>query len=151
MAVDGITVSAEDYKKLQAAIKALTDKKLARIYRKRLREAAGPIGRLVLEKGVEEMPRRGGLQAYLLGRSPISTSMRSTGVDLWLGSRRKSQLSAINRRGVVRHPVWGHRDRKWAETEVPDEAFTKALEHLPPEATRRLNAVMTDITKELKI
>lgn len=151
MALDGITVSAEDYKKLQAAIKALTDKKLARIYRKRLREAAGPLGRLVLEHGVEEMPRRGGLQSYLLGRSPVSVSARARGVDVWLGSKKKSQLSAINRRGVVRHPVFGHRDRKWGDTPVPAAAFDRALEHLGPEATRRLGTVMDDITKELKI
>lgn len=150
MAVEGITVSAEDYRKLQAAIKALTDRKLQRIYRKRLREAAGPIGRLVLEKGVEKMPRRGGLADYLAG-SRVAMSARASGVDLWLGNRRKSQLSAINRRGVVRHPVWGHRDRKWAETPVPDEAFTEALAHLPAEATRRLNQVMVDITKELEL
>lgn len=148
--MDGVRVSAEDYKRLQTAIKGLADKKLARIYRKRLREAAGPIGRLVLEHGVEAMPRRGGLQAYLAA-SKVAVTTRSTGVDLWLGNRLKSQLSAINRRGVVRHPVWGHRDRRWGETEVPDEAFTKALESLPPEATRRLDQVMTDIIKELRI
>lgn len=147
-------VSAEDYKKLQAAIKGLADKKIARIYRKRIREAAGPIGRLVLEKGVEKMPARGGLQAYLMG-SPVAVSMRSTGADIWLGSKKKSQISLMNK-GLMRHPVWARSDRPrsqwgWANQKVPDGAFTAALEHLPAEATRRLNAVMDDIIKELEL
>ncbi len=56
---DGVKVQADDYRRLNVAIKkALDDRKLARIYRKRLREAAGPLGRLVLEKGAAQMPRR---------------------------------------------------------------------------------------------
>ncbi len=145
-------VKADDYTKLQKALKDPgLDKKVARAYRKRLREAAGPLGRLVLEKGVEEMPRRGGLQAYLLGRSPVAVSARSRGVDVWLGSKKKSQLSAINRRGVVRHPAFGHRDRKWSETPVPEAAFDRALEHLGPEAQQRLAGTITDILKELDL
>lgn len=147
---DGVKVQADDYRRLNAAIKALDDRKLARIYRKRLREAAGPLGRLVLEKGAAQMPRRGGLAARLMA-SPVGVSQRSTGIDLWLGSKRKSQVSAINRRGAVRHPVYGHRDRKWAETKVPEAAFTKALEELGPEATKRLSVVLDDIMKELKL
>jgi hypothetical protein len=146
-------VSAEDYKKLQAAIKGL-DKKIARIYRKRIKEAAGPIGRLVLEFGAEKMPHRGGLAAYLEG-SKVAVSARATGADLWLGSKKKSQISLLNK-GLLRHPVWGRGDRTrkqwgWSTQKVPAEAFSEALNHLPPEATHRLNAVMTDIIKELKL
>jgi hypothetical protein len=172
-------VRADDYLKLQKALKDV-DKKAARVYRKRLREAAGPLGRLVLEYGVAKMPSSGGLRAYLLGHSPISVAPRSTGVDLWLGSKKKSQLSRINNAGVVRHPVFADakRTRKfvkqetitrgknkgksrnvtntvrqwaWADTKVPQGAFDEALKHLAPEAAQRLSTVMTDILKELDL
>lgn len=172
-------VDTGDYLKLQKALKDV-DKKLARAYRKRLREAAGPVGRLVLQFGVMKMPRGGGLQAYLLGHSPISMTPRPTGVDLWLGSKKKSQLSRINSAGVVRHPVFADATRtrkftsqvaitkgknkgktrtqtntvrqwEWADTKVPEGAFDEALKHLGPEAAKRLTAVMTDILKELNL
>jgi hypothetical protein len=147
-----ITVKAEDYVRLQRALKD-ADRKVARAIRKRLREAAGPVGRYVLEYGVEQMPRRGGLQAYLAGHSPVGTSMRSTGVDIWLGSKKKSQLSLINR-GFLRHPVWGRSDRTrkqwgWSTQSVPEEAFTEALDHLPVEISVRLRRVVADALKEL--
>ncbi len=146
-------VSAEDYQRLQAKLKDI-DKKVARALRKRIREAAGPIGRLVLEQGASKMPKRGGLAAYL-GASKVAVSMRSTGADVWLGNKKKSQVSLLNR-GLLRHPVWARADRTrkqwgWSTQEVPAEAFTDALANLPPEATRRLNAVMNDIMKELEL
>lgn len=153
---EGVRVSAEDYKQLQQAIKALDDKKLKRILRRRLREAAGPIGRLVLEHGVSKMPQRGGLAAYLARQGGVNVSMRQTGADLWLGPRRKTQLSAMNR-GHFRHPVWGtdvvksHRYWPWVNQDVPEGAFTEALEHLPEEQMRSLNKTMDDIIKELKL
>jgi hypothetical protein len=147
-----VTVRAEDYVRLQRSLKD-ADKKVARAIRKRLREAAGPVGRYILEYGVEKMPRRGGLQAYLLGHSPVGVSARSTGMDVWLGSRKKSQLSLINR-GFLRHPVWARatRTRKqwgWSTQAVPEEAFTEALDHLPAEISARLHRVVADALKEL--
>ena len=146
-------VSAEDYVRLQRKLKDV-DKKVARAIRKRLRAAAGPVGRAVLEYGVERMPRRGGLQSYLKG-STISASMRSTGMDLWLGSKKKSQISLLNR-GMLRHPVWGRGDRTrkqwgWSTQDVPDEAFSDALKHLPADVQRNLEMVMYNVMKELDL
>lgn len=152
--VDGFSVSAEDYRRLQQKLREV-DKKVARAMRKRMREAAGPIGRYVLEYGVEKMPRRGGLQAYLMGSSPVRASAGQRGVDVWLGSRKKSQLSLLNR-GFLRHPVFAdeRRGRKgwtWSTQPVPDGAFDEALEHLPPDRLRRLEGTLTDIMKELQL
>lgn len=143
----GEYVSAEDYQRLQAKLKDI-DKKVARAYRKRLREAAPPLGRHVLDYGIDKMPARGGLQAYLKGHSPITTSMRQSGVELWLGSKKKSQLSLLNR-GMLRHRVWGH--KWWVTQPVPAEAFDEAMKHIPAAVTQKLNAVITDIMKELEL
>jgi hypothetical protein len=148
--------NADDYLKLQKALKDPSlDRKIARVYRRRLRDAAGPLGRKVLMRGADEMPHRGGLSAYLLGHSPVSVSTRSKGVDVWLGSKKKSQLSLLNR-GFLRHPVWarGDRTRKqwgWATQEVPPAAFSRALQDLAPEAARHLSSTITDILKELDL
>ena len=165
--------SAEDYQRMQAKLKDI-DKKVARIYRKRLREAAPPLGRHVLEYGIEKMPKRGGLQAYLKGNSPISTSARPSGVDLWLGSKKKSQLSLLNR-GMLRHPVFADptatrtftkatatkkgiktssntvRQWAWVNQKVPAEAFDEALKHIPESVALKFNAVVADIIKELEL
>lgn len=147
-------VSAEDYVRLQKKLKDV-DRKVARAIRKRIREAVGPIGRHVLEYGIEKMPARGGLQAYLKGHSPISTSMRSSGVDIWLGSKKKSQISLLNR-GLLRHPVWGRDDRTrkqwgWSTQEVPEAAFSEALQNLPSDVQHRLELVMINVMKELDL
>ncbi len=148
-------VSAEDYRRLQDKLKTI-DKKTARAMRKRLRESAGAIGRYVLKYGVEEMPQRGGLQAYLMGRSPVRSTMHRTGVDVWLGARKKSQLSLLNR-GFLRHPTFANEltqarsDWHWVTQPVPDGAFDRAIEHLPPEILRRLEGTITDLMKELQL
>lgn len=147
-------VSAEDYRRLQDKLKTV-DKKAARAMRKRLREAAGPIGRYVLEYGVGKMPSRGGLQAYLMGTSPVRSSVRPAGVDVWLGSRKKSQLSLMNR-GRMRKPVFADTDRPrrswtWANQDVPEGAFDEALKHLPPDRLKRLEGTITDLMKELQL
>lgn len=147
-------VKADDYRRLNEKLKTV-DKKVARAARKRLREAAGPIGRHVLEAGVGKMPRRGGLQSYLRSSSPVRASVRGSGVDVWLGSRKKSQLSLLNR-GFLRHPVFAdalrdtRKEWSWVTQPVPDEAFTEALASLPPEDLRRLEGVMKDLMRELQ-
>ncbi len=151
---DGLFIDAEDYTRMMAKLKTI-DKKVAAAYRKRLRYAAGPIGRLVLERGAEKMPRRGGLAARLM-RQPVSTSVRGAGLDIWLGKRNKSQISRMNR-GTFRHPVWADAKNKtrdewaWVNQDVPAGAFSEALKAIGPEATARVKGVMDDIMKELEL
>lgn len=152
--MDGFRVSAEDYRRLAEKLTKV-DRKVARVMRKRLREAAGPIGRHVLEGGISKMPRRGGLQAYLVATSPVRTSVRRSGVDVWMGSKKKSQLALLNR-GLLRHPVFAdsRKTRKewtWHTQPVPDAAFDEALASLPPETVHRLERVMLDMMKELQL
>lgn len=154
---DGVRVTAADYVKLQAAIKELTDKKLAASLRKRLREAAYPIGRHVLEKGGNQMPRRGGL-AERVRRNTVTVSQTKSGAFVWAGKRGvdRSQIARMNR-GLFRHPVWADTLNKtreqwaWVNQTVPAGAFTAALDSLPPDVERKFYQVLQDITKEMQI
>lgn len=137
-----VEVDAADYVRLAKALRGV-DKKAARAFRKRLREAAGPIGRIIVETGSEGMPSRGGLRARLQASRP-GVSMTGSGVGINL--RKGANFSALNR-GILRHPVFG--GPGWAQQDVPADAYTAALQHLPPETRARLTGVMADIIKEL--
>lgn len=140
-----MNIDASDYARFAAKLKT-ADKAVQRAIRKRLRAAAKPIGEHVRDKGSERMPARGGLRDRLLS-APVTTALRGTGADVWVGNRRKSQFSPIDRRGVLRHPVWG---RKWWVTQgVPAGTYTDAVEQLPPEARAEFEKVFGDIYKEL--
>lgn len=151
---EGIFVDASDYQRMLAKLKTI-DKKVAAAYRKRLRYAAVPIGRLVLERGAEQMPHRGGL-ADRITRSKVAASVRGMGADVWLGKRNKSQISRMNK-GSFRKPVFAdalnepRNDWTWVDQPVPAMAFSEALKGVAPEAAERMRAVVTDIMKELEL
>ena len=116
-----MNIDASDYDRFAAKLKG-ADRKVAAAIRKRLRQAAKPIGEHVREEGSDPMPARGGLRDRLRG-SRVTTALRGSGVDIWVGNRRKSQLSPIDRRGVVSHPVYGNR-KNWASQSVPEGTFS---------------------------
>lgn len=144
-------VGLDDYKKLQAKL-ATADKKIVRRVRKRLRDIAGPIGRIILEEGAEGMPARGGLRAILQSRSKSGVSAVKSGVALRL-SNKDAQITMLNK-GFVRHPVYARSDRtrdqwRWVNQSVPDEAYTKAFESVAPDVRRAIAQEIRTILKEL--
>ncbi len=141
-----VDVIASDYVKLIGKLKTV-DRKVKRAMLKRIREAAGPIGRHVLATGSAKMPSRGGLSDRL-ARDKTTTAVRGTGVDIWLGNKRRSQINRINRLGLVRHPVWGR--AWWSDTKVLAGTYGDAFQQLPPEDRANLAKVLDDIMKELK-
>jgi hypothetical protein len=141
-----VNIDASDYDRFAAKLKG-ADRKVAAAIRKRLRQAAKPIGEHVREEGSDPMPARGGLRDRLRG-SRVTTALRGSGVDIWVGNRRKSQLSPIDRRGVVSHPVYGNR-KNWASQSVPEGTFSEAFQSVPPEARAEFEKVFRDVFKEL--
>lgn len=135
-------ISADDYKRFAAALKQ-ADKAVARGIRKRIRAAAGPIGRIIIETGSEGMPSRGGLRARLMAARPaISVTGMAANVNL----RKGADFSSLNR-GILRHPLFGH--GPWQQQGVPAEAYTAAMANLPPAARADLENVLVDVMKEL--
>lgn len=146
-----LEVGLDEFKKLQAKL-ASADKKLVRRVRKRLRDVAGPIGRIVLEKGAQGMPARGGLRAILQSRSKSAMSAVNSGVALRL-SNKDAQITMLNK-GFVRHPVFPRGDRTrnqwhWVNQSVPDKAYTKAFESMAPKVRQALIQEIRTILKEM--
>lgn len=138
-------ISADDYKRFAAKLKT-ADRAVARGIRKRIRDAAGPIGRIIIETGSEGMPSRGGLRARLMASRPqvgMAGSMAS------INLRKGANFASLNR-GVLRHPLFGNRGR-WYAQDVPAGAYTAALANLPPGARDNLTRVMVDVMKELDL
>lgn len=146
------SVDASQYLDLVKRLKGLDDKKVQRMLRKRLRDAVGPVGRRIIEKGAEQMPSHGGLQHLIQQYGRPRTALMPAGVRLDLRNA-KASLAALNR-GILRHPVFARADRErkdwaWTQQSVPEEAFSAALEDLAPELQPNLAKVMGDIMKEL--
>lgn len=135
-------ISAEDYKRFAAKMKT-ADRAVARGVRKRIRAAAGPIGRIIIETGSEGMPARGGLRARLMAARP---TISMTGMAASINLRRGADFSSLNR-GILRHPLFGH--GPWQQQDVPAEAYTSAMANLPPAASADFENVMVDVMKEL--
>lgn len=140
-------VDVSDYQRFAAKLKG-ADKAVQRAIRKRLRAAGKPLGEHVRDEGSESMPSRGGLRSRLQG-APVTVALRATGVDIWVGNRRKSQFARLDR-GVLRHPVYGNR-KTWVTQDVPDEAYSRAWESLAPEVRDEFERVLTDAMRELDL
>lgn len=135
-------ISADDYKAFAAKMKTV-DRAVARGIRKRIRAAAGPIGRIIIETGSEGMPARGGLRARLMAARP---TISMTGMAANINLRKGANFASLNR-GILRHPLFGH--GPWQQQDVPAEAYTAAMASLPPEARANLEKVMVDVMKEI--
>ncbi len=135
-------VKADDYARFAAKLKA-ADRAVSRAIRKRIREAATPIGREVLATGSESMPSSGGLRARLQGSRP---AVSITGLRATINLRKGANFAGLNA-GVLRHPVYGR--SRWVAQDVPSDTYTDAFQNLPPGARADLDNVMTDAIKEL--
>lgn len=147
-----VEVDASQYTELVKQVRALGDQKLKRSMMARLRKAAAPMGRTIIERGAAHMPARGGFRALLLSTGRSTVTPLTSGVRLNLRSSR-STLRALDR-GYLRHPVFARWYRlrdlwAWANTAVPPEAFTTAFAHMSDEARQALVDAMGDISREL--
>lgn len=140
-------VDVSDYERFAAKLKG-AEPAVRRAIRKRLREAGKPLGEHVRDEGSGSMPSRGGLRSRLLG-SPIAVALKTSGIDIWVGNRRKSQIAPLDR-GVLRHPVYGNR-KKWVAQDVPEGAYSEAWESASPEVRARFEQVLADVMKELDL
>ena len=135
-------VNAEDYVRFAAAVKG-ADKAVARAIRKRVREAAKPIGDHVITKGSDSMPSRGGLQSRLKSVRPtVSILARGASINL----RKGANFTSLNA-GTLRHPLYGH--GPWQQQGVPSGTYTGAFADLPPGQRAALDLTITDAMKEL--
>lgn len=140
-------VDVSDYKQFAAKLKG-ADAAVKRAIRKRLREAGKPLGEHVRDEGSEAMPSRGGLRSRLQ-RSPVAVALLASGVNIWVGNRRKSQFARLDK-GVLRHPVYG-RMKTWVGQDVPEGTFSDAWDKVPPDVRDDFERVLVDVMKELDL
>lgn len=84
---------------------------------KQLRAAARPVAEDIQDSARESLPKRGGMNVYIANRKP-TIAVRATGRRAGVSIKYSGPGRFSNQSGW-RHPVFGHRDRKWAETTVP--------------------------------
>ena len=119
--------SATELHVLSARLRATGQSGLKRNITVAVRTATVPARDAVRAELRATMPKEGGLNEWLAKASVTSTVLtgaKTAGVVI-RGTKRGHDLKAANT-GIVRHPVYGHRDR-WATTDVPAGWWEKAL------------------------
>jgi hypothetical protein len=106
-----------------------------------IRLGAAPLVGDVRAAARDILPKSGGLNNYVADsniRVATRLSGRNAGVRI-INSRSGADSGGTadfgSDKGAVRHPVFGHRDRKWATTKVTPGWFTKTLEEKAPSVT----------------
>lgn len=99
-----------------------------------------------------ELPKAGGLNEYV-ATSLIGSYTRLTGprVGVRIGVRKGpgSHKAWGANIGIVRHPVFGHRDRKWGETRVTPGWFDHTLSVATPGMAAVVTKAMELVAEEL--
>ncbi len=106
-----------------------------------------------------DLPKKGGLNEYVAASkftvrnrlSPLTAGVSIVNQPQ-SGSSRRGGTGSVqfgSDRGVVRHPVFGHRDRKWADTKVRGGWFTGTIEQHLPQVTVEVTAVLTKVAADL--
>ena len=111
-----------------------------------IREAAKPAVEATRQAARSSLPKRGGLNVYVADEQ-IKTAVRLTGPRV--GVRIAAQSRSWNEdQSAVRHPVFGHRDRKWATTKVTPGWFTETLTREAPMIIGAVLAAMEAVAVE---
>ncbi len=124
-----------------------------------LRAGVRPILPELRAAALSELPKKGGLNEWVAD-SKFTVRNRlgpfTAGVQIVnqpkVGSSRRGGSGSVqfgSDRGVVRHPVFGHRDRKWAVTKVHGGWFSGTVERHLPEVTTAVAAVMAKVAADL--
>jgi hypothetical protein len=137
---------AEKLTELGRAMKT-ADKAMQREVRAALREAVKPAIAAARLRARQTLPHSGGLGQYI-GRSRINTQIKMGSQVASLRVTSKSHNPRIDR-GVVRHPVFGHRDR-WSEQRVPEGWFSQPMTQLGPELRRELLQSMDRLAEQMR-
>lgn len=114
-----------------------------------LRAAAKPLPPLLQQAAREKLPHRGGFNEYVAKNKPkvqVRTSGRNAGVRVV--SKVKGNWSDT---GEWRHPVYGHREAKWAVTRYPQGAkwWEDVEKKYTPEAQAAARAVLASVRAQV--
>ena len=157
----GVTITVtgkEGLARLARALRDLDEKDLRLELLRGLRKASKPMVPAARAAALTGLPKRGGLAADVAGAKwGVQTRLggQGTGVRIvgaWSSDGKQHDLAKMDS-GVIRHPVWDHREagRKWeAQTAgVTAGWFSNAMQALAPEFRDEIQNVMDEITDKL--
>lgn len=136
--------------RLAAAIKQAGDPGLGRELNQAMQRAAKPLRRAARDGALQILPHRGGLDEAVAASS-FSVQVRKTGDNAGIrvrGRKRGLQLDRMDR-GMVRHPVFGHRGR-WVWQNIRPGWFTKPMILESKNVRPELDKAMTDLARKLE-
>jgi hypothetical protein len=143
---------ANDFLKASKALKAAGETGLRRELHKNVKQAVRPLIPQARAAARSQLPKRGGLAKRVAGspmRTKISTGRNRYGVriEVVAGGGRGARRS---NRGVIRHPVYGNRDR-WVSQRVPDGWFDDTMRAATPairkNVEKAIEKTLNDIAK----
>lgn len=99
------------------------------------------------------LPSRGGLASLVHGRTSLvgqAIGGRYAGIRIRVNNK-DHNLRRMNSAGIVRHPVFGNRERWISQTEGVEKGFLdESFEKDKPEITRGVQRVMADIARKVE-
>lgn len=149
-AAGGIRIVSPEMKRFAALLRTSRGKVRAAM-REGILAPAKELNEEVIRVGSDEMPHSGGLAARIAAaHGGVSVVFSGSRVAVTLRDKTEEgyRLRAIDKTGVVRHPVFGHR-KVWAATNVPERAFTKVFEAGAPKVRQDLRAAVQRTLAEL--
>jgi len=141
--------------KVAAQIYAEGRRNLAREMGKALSKAADPVKVSIRAEAVSTMPDSGGYSAvfsrslkFRLERRNGSQQATVQLITYADGKGERRDIVALNR-GVLRHPVFGHRTSPWKVTSIRAGFHKRGTDHAMDEAQKQLGKVVDDFVKRL--
>lgn len=139
-----------DLARVGARLREFGDKGLTREVQRGLQRATKPMREAGQRAAASEFPQAGGLadrvvsskfssRSQMRGRNPGVRIVVSGGLD----------LDAVDRRGIVRHPVYGNRD-VWVDQRIKPEIISGAFEEKAPVARVEIDKVLTEAARKLE-
>lgn len=118
-------------------MKEVGDKEIIPTLRRELNAGTKDTRRQIRDRIRSELPHAGGLDRWAGTMPSMSTHIERDRASVKLRlSKRGHDLAAMNRTGLVRHPLFGNRKR-WYETRIPSHWFETAVQSTDTDALRR--------------
>lgn len=115
-----------------------------------------PAKQAVIASAEEKLPHRGGY-ADLMAKSlkvRVKTDLGFTTAGVTIvtyasGKGERRDVVAVNR-GILRHPVWGHRRRAWVAQKIKSGFWDDAMQKVENDAYERVREVVDETARTLK-
>lgn len=124
--------------------------------KKGLAKVGPPAKKSVKESALKKLPRRGGYAALMAKtlRVRVNSDLSLTGAGVTIvtyadGKGTRRDIPTINK-GILRHPVHGHRRRKWVAQKIASGFWDDAMDKTSDAAYEQVRSVLDETTRTLR-